>query len=275
MIKSIQKSILLCLVVFLSHLSLCFSDQLSLSFNEKYSHLAQESGNCNFIPPKDWQTVNKKELPDKVITLVKGEGKYELPPSLNLAIEHVGMSLKQYIETVRDVHLSHGNTTWKKLGTLQTNAGPATLTQLERTSGWGKMRMIQAILMRNNTAYILTATALANEFPKFYKEFFQAIQSLTISEEIFPGLSNERLQRLQNTYSAISKNWEKERQKKESAFDELSSKEIFEKTFESEDFKEISWAPFLMMLEDDFSDMGGHWKKTVANKVKDNLKTLL
>lgn len=154
------------------------SNEMSDQTNISSQHFSFEG--CTFTPPQDWSFVNPEDLPKQVKVLVQGKGKYELSPSINLSVESTSLDLKSYLNAVKELHESSSNAQWKKLGTIQTQAGPAMLTQVEMETKWGPARMMQTIMIRNHHAYILTTTARPEEFPHFYKDFFQSIQSLRL-----------------------------------------------------------------------------------------------
>jgi len=133
---------------------------------------------CFFIPPKNWQAIAEKKLPQNVTQMAKGYGKKELPPSINLSIEKTSLNIEQYTKAIKAVHLSNRLNSWVKLGNIDTAAGEAVLTQIRSKCEWGAIRMLQCFMVKNGHAYVITTTALEEEFPKFYREFFSSIQSL-------------------------------------------------------------------------------------------------
>ena len=136
----------------------------------------------SFTPPSGWHFADKKDLPPRVQVMVVGKGLKEFPPSLNLTTEEYKGTLKDYLKIVKGINDSKSGQ-WKKLGQIETKAGKASLSQLDVPSKWGELRMLHAILLSNETIYILTAAALAEEFPKFHKDFFAALKSLRIETQ--------------------------------------------------------------------------------------------
>lgn len=84
---------------------------------------------------------------------------------------------------MKDINTNRGDD-WKDLGTIRTEAGDASLSQVDTKSKWGIERLMHVILEKNGTIYILTAAALKNDFPKFYKEFFNSMRSLRFNAEV-------------------------------------------------------------------------------------------
>lgn len=143
----------------------------------------QQTETVSFTPPPGWHFADKKDLPPRVKVMVVGKGGKEFPPSINLTTEEYKGSLKDYLKIVKEINAAKRGQ-WKKLGSITTHAGKASLSQLDTPSQWGDLRMLHAILLSNDTVYILTAAALAEEFPKFHKDFFTALKSLKINSEV-------------------------------------------------------------------------------------------
>jgi hypothetical protein len=159
----------------------------------------EESSTVTFTPPTGWRFADSKELPPNVKVMVVGKGKKEYPPSINLATEKYNGTLKDYLKTVKAINDSQ-STSWKDLGTIQTASGNASLSQIDTKTTWGDVRMMHVIIIKDGTAYILTAASLTEEFPKFYKDFFNALRSLRIETPQVSNLqSNEKENKLANS----------------------------------------------------------------------------
>lgn len=137
----------------------------------------------SFNPPVGWHLADAHLLPPHVKALVVGKGPSSFPPSLNLSCEPYQGTLRQYLKTVKNMNSAQGYE-WKDLGTIQTEAGTASLSQVDTKSQWGDLRLMHVILLKNKTIYILTASALKSEFPQFYKDFFAAMRSLKLIQKI-------------------------------------------------------------------------------------------
>lgn len=134
-----------------------------------------------FTPPEGWRQAESKSLSPNVKIMVVGKGKGEFPPSINLAVEPYKGTLKDYLKIVKSINASKGGN-WKDLGKIRTDAGEGSLSQLDTKLQWGDVRMLHAIVSKNNTIYIMTAAALREEFPAYYKQFFDAMRSLHIND---------------------------------------------------------------------------------------------
>lgn len=160
-----------------------YSDQPSLSKDEektiqdKFSAAANEPGALLFTPPSGWHVADPKALPPSVKIMVVGKGAREFPPSINIGSEKFSGSLKQYLKRVKEINASR-NYVWKDLGKIRTDAGEASLSQVDTQTEWGAVRMMHVIIKKDDTIYIATATSLKEEFPQFYKDFFASLKSI-------------------------------------------------------------------------------------------------
>lgn len=136
-----------------------------------------------FTPPAGWSEADAKtvQLPPRVQMMVVGKGSVGFPPSMNLSSEAFQGTLKQYLQIVKRMNDDKGYA-WKDLGTISTKSGNASLSQVDTKSQWGDVRLMHVILLKNETIYILTASALKGEFSLFYKDFFKAMRSLQIEK---------------------------------------------------------------------------------------------
>lgn len=150
--------------------------------DQESQRISQEPGAVVFSPPKGWHMADPEELPPHVRVMVVGKGKREFPPSINLSTEEFEGTLKDYLKIVKEINNSQGSE-WKDLGTIRTQAGEASLSQAVSVTEWGKVRMMHVILSKNGMIYILTAAAHFEEFPKFYKMFFDAMRSLRVNQD--------------------------------------------------------------------------------------------
>ncbi len=135
-----------------------------------------------FDPPEGWRLADTKALPKSVKIMVVGSGKKEMPPSINLGTEQYAGTLKEYLKIIQAFNKSQGDT-WRDLGTIETQAGPASLSQLDMKSQWGDLRMLHLIFIHEGTVYILTASALKEEFASFYPQFIKSLKSIRLQKD--------------------------------------------------------------------------------------------
>lgn len=137
-----------------------------------------------FTPPTGWQTPDSQsvKLPPRVLAMVIGKAPTTFPPSINLSSESYQGTLKQYLAIVKRMNEEKGYK-WKEMGSIKTQSGTASLSQVDTRSQWGDVRLMHTILLKNGTIYIMTASALKSEFSQFYQDFFNSMRSLTIKKE--------------------------------------------------------------------------------------------
>lgn len=133
---------------------------------------------CHFLPPSGWERAQLKTQSPYVKESFVGKG-----ASIHLATEEVDVSLKEYIKAVKELHTADPDTKWRDLGKLQMEAGEGRLIELTQPSAFGEMKILQAIFVGGETAYILTAAALRKDLPKVQAELMKAFKSLTIYED--------------------------------------------------------------------------------------------
>lgn len=134
--------------------------------------------------PQGWECINDpKQLPAKVKVVYVGSGKWQLTPSINLAVEESSRTIDEYLEEAKAYHEKSAATKVTKLGIVKTKAGEAKVLQIDRATNWGNVRFIQATLMVNKNAYVITATCLQEEFGQVSRAIFQTIQSFTLNFE--------------------------------------------------------------------------------------------
>ncbi len=134
-------------------------------------------------PPKGWECItDQAQLPQKIKLIYIGKPTAANPfnPSMNVACEETPLNLADYVKSAKAYHESQPETKCALLGKINTAAGPAEILQLDRTMQWGIVRFIQAVMIRNGHAYVVTTTCIKEEFSALSPQLFKAIQSFTI-----------------------------------------------------------------------------------------------
>lgn len=228
-----------------------------------------------FTPPPNWLGVDPNMLPEKVKVMVIGKGPNGFPPSLNLSWENYSGTLKDYLKIVKNLNTAHGYE-WKDLGTIQTQAGIGSLSQVDTQTQWGNVRLMHVILKKNGKIYILTASALKNEFAIFYKDFFSAMRSLKIAKDEYEMIANP-LQRSQLKTAAdkLKTQWQTLLVQKQKQNPHMNIEEIQNNLFNSPEFQNTIWTPFQDMLKQKYNQNGAEWQSLFLQKLEDQLfKTL-
>lgn len=135
-----------------------------------------------FVPPTGWRMAEQSELPPNVRSMVVGTSTSYFPPSINVASENYAGTLAEYLKIVQSINASKG-AQWRQLGTIDTQAGAGSLSQVDAKTEHGDMRMMHTILLKGQTIYIMTAAAAKEDFSKYYKDFFAAMRSLQVEEK--------------------------------------------------------------------------------------------
>jgi hypothetical protein len=250
--------------------------QEKVMFDESIAKLSQDSAFCSFTPPKGWTNVPRNTLPpeaqsDFVRVHVKGKGA-PVPPTVVLAVEKTTVDLRTYLQNCIEDHEAHVDSTCKKLGSIQTASGPASLLQVDRLTKWGEMRMLQSVILLDDTAYVMTATALQEEFPQYYKEFFGAIQSIKIREGLFTKVQDPDLRdKIEFNYQKMKDAWRNAFATIEENNGFLSRQELAEKTFQNKEFQSSFWNPFVSMLDEDLAEIREDQHDTLITNLREEL----
>lgn len=213
-----------------------------------------------FVPPQKWELADPKQLSPRVKMGFIGSTNRELKPSLNLAIEPVNVTIAEYVAAVKKIHESDPNNRWRDLGKFSTAAGEGQLTEIESKSEWGNVRLLQLIVIKNNFAYIITASALKEEFSKFYRDFQSAFRTFTITSDLIGAVQNTD-----------------QRQKLEKLSDNLTTKfratkgTSLEEKFADPEFQKASWISFQNAIIHDFSEMGAYWQVLMLQSTHEKL----
>lgn len=211
-----------------------------------------EPGAVMFTPPQGWRYADPSQLGKAVRLMVVGNGTSHFPPSINLATEKFAGSLKDYIKIIKRINDKDGSV-WKDLGTIKTNAGNGSLSQVDLKNQWGEVREMHVVIKKKDTIYILTSAALRDEFSKYYKDFFDAMRSIKINKDFDEMVSNaslreELLKKIANLKMAAQRT-----------------------PFESEEFQNDEWKPFQGFLNERFSTLGTKWANYVQQRIKSEL----
>lgn len=212
-----------------------------------------------FTPPTGWGLASRETLTPAIKVMVVGKGQNEYPPSINLATENWSGTLKDYLKVIKDLNDAQC-TDFKDLGKVKTEAGDAVLTQEDIATKWGDVRQMHLFYLHNGVVYILTAASLKEEFPKYYKEFFNSMTSLRINKGVFEMIADQKRREMLSIASDKVVNAFKEMMVKQS----LSSSQVFM----SADFQKTYWEPFKTMVLKDYADMGDNWQNMMLGQIQ-------
>jgi len=258
----------------LLNFQLCFGQTNSLSKpTTALENQTYKEDFAAFTPPQGWMTADRSQvdLPPLVKIMVVGKSSSTFPPSMNLTSSPYQGTLKQYLQIVKNRNQQSRNE-WKDLGMIKTNAGNASLSQVDSKTQWGDVRQMHVILVKNETVYILTAAALKTEFSLLYQDFFKAMQSLRVSSdplEIIPN-SPQKME-MKNEIKKLQLLWKSQINQETAQNPSFPLQEIKEKVFNSESFKNKAWEPLKEKLQKTTVDLGSEWQSLVLQNVKNEL----
>lgn len=245
--------------------------QLSVNFSELLK-IAEEPGACHFIPPEGWEYLDPKALPPLVKVMLRGKGSHEMPPSINLAIEETSLSQDEYINAIKELHQFDRRSSWRAIGKINTMGREVVVTQIDAKTKWGDAKMLQAILLHEGIAYVLTANAHKDEFAQFSSHFLKSIRSFTVNKTVFEMVpDDERRLRLVEACKNTSKHWQSYYDALAKDAQKASKREIALLAFENSTFQTQEWASFQQMVSRDYSDLGEQWRENLYKKVKKEL----
>lgn len=255
-------------ILFLQPLSA--QSSASSKLQEKEACVDSEESFVFFTPPQGWNLVEKKLLPPHVTTMVVGKAPLHFPPSINLSSEPFKGTLKDYLKIVKEMNTAQGYE-WKDLGSIRTEAGSASLSQVDTKTQWGNVRLMHVIQIKYGKIYILTASALANEFSIFYKDFFTSMRSLKVVRNLYETVPPQQAQLLKLAVEKLESSWKILLQNKESQSDDLAVSALKEKTFNDEEFQNATWKPFQEMLNQKYEQLGVEWRSFFLQQLKNQL----
>lgn len=140
------------------------------------SCLAAAEKGC-LLPPEGWENAPIESLSPRIQAAFVLKKWQRFRPSINLSVEPLSASLEEYVQAVRHLHEQHPSTRWRYLGSMDTGAGLGALTELDMTTEWGDVRMLQLLIVREGNAYTVTGAALKSDFPKYYKIFHKTLKN--------------------------------------------------------------------------------------------------
>lgn len=220
---------------------------------------------CFFIPPKGWDIADPNSLSPRVkMAFLKNTGK-GFCPSINLAVEETSATLPEYLKAVRAIHEQDRHNQWRLLGKVKTHAGLAQLTEIDSTTQWGPIRILQLILMKDNHAYVMTAAALKEEFSSFYQAVQTAFRSLSLTPDLLSAVPQlERREMLK----------QKQKELTQAAQDAtLRFSESKKNVWEDSLFQKKHWLPFQKSIVQNFHDMGAFWQVLLLKEVQQKISS--
>jgi hypothetical protein len=241
---------------------------VTLSFSKEHSTTLEKAiesaapSLCFFMPPQGWEIADPGSLSPRVkIAFLKNTGK-GFCPSINLAVEETSVCLNDYLKAVRAIHEQDRSTHWRALGKVRTAAGLAQLTEIDSTTEWGPIRILQLIFLKDGHAYVLTAAALKEEFSNFYTDIQSSFRSMTLSSDLLSNIPQlERREALKHRQLELM----------DAAAKILATKAASKNLLEDALFQKKYWIPFQQAVMDGFHDMGAFWQVLMLRNTQEKL----
>ncbi len=216
--------------------------------------LSSEEPFYYFKAPQDWKIAKDVSLSPKVkIGYIENEKKSFIA-SINLATEKTDVSIDEYLERVSMIHGSNPSTSWKSLGSIQTQSGKAHLTQIDNKSPIGDIRILQSILIDNGFAYILTGVCLKKDIGNHYQTFLDVFSSFFVHNDYLKSINEE----------TKKTSLQKQILQMKASIQPASTKLI---TLDSSLMQS-----FTSFLRKEFSEKGNYWQSKVVTHVLEEIK---
>lgn len=135
--------------------------------------------------PNNWQGIDDKtQLPEKLDVVFIGPGTGSLTPTINIAQEITSKTQPEYIEEILAYHRSDEKTLTSSVFTqIAATNGSFTIIKTEKSSSWGKVFCLQAVIILNHCAYILTSTTTLDDYPTVSLIFLKTVSSFQLSDK--------------------------------------------------------------------------------------------
>lgn len=138
-----------------------------------------------FTPPENWKVQDPKTYTQFVQIAFVNEEKGFFRPSLNLAVEkNVGSEL-EFLECVNIIQKKKKHSKWKKRSEIKTDAGVIHLFEDEQITKAGAIKILQGILVKDETAYLLTANCLVKDLITFLPLYTKTFKSAKFTNDLF------------------------------------------------------------------------------------------
>lgn len=248
---------------------------------------------CYFTPPQGWDMTDPKALPFHTKVCFIGKSSKPLRPSVNLSVEETPVTLKRYLDAVKNNNKADPNRNWRDLGKFTTPLGEGRLTEIEVKTEVGMVRQVQLIVLKDKIAYILTAASLKEEFSKHYQTFEKVLHSLNMTQN-FPATLSQESQRivLQELIDKVEDDFEKSYHQmtlRKQLADSMT-RQFFarlslapfckestpldpEDVLHSISFQQETWLPFQEKIINDFTEKGPYWQSLLLSDILTKLLT--
>lgn len=159
-----------------------------------------------FTPPASWQACKPKDSSNYVQVGFVGQGSGLYAPSLTLATEPVDCSLQDYVKAVKAIHLEEPTNKWHDLGSIQAKGAKGKLIQITSPSPYGETAVLQALFVKDETAYVITAGVLKEDLVQCKDDILAAFRSFDVQPDLWSQIEDAPLRsKLVSAFEALSK----------------------------------------------------------------------
>lgn len=233
-----------------------------LQHSEKQVEHSKGSSFCYITPPQGWEIADPKTLGKSVMIAFLKKNAAGFSPSINLAVEKTNLSLEEYLKAIRQLHEADKRNRWRKLGKVHTQSGIGQLTEIDTSTEWGAVRMLQLIVVQQGCAYVVTGAASKEEIAQYYKEFQASFRTLQITSDLISTIpQTQRREALKNQSEQLLAAWQKG----------LPASSEPSEHFNSPDFQNTYWLPFQNSVVQDYEDMGAHWQILMLKAMQEKM----
>lgn len=196
-----------------------------------------------FVPPQDWKVIDTTSSEPTVRLSFIGKAYKQRAPVINLATEKTSVSLKEYISIIQANCKADPNREWQDLGAFSTPAGEGRLMEISFKKE--ESRQLQLVVIKNNTAYVVTTCCSKETFAELSQTFYSSLKSFTLTSNLIESVKQkEAREKLENLCSQI-----------------LREKKIQKKT----------WSQIEKTILKNYSEMGNYWKILLLKDIRDRL----
>jgi hypothetical protein len=163
---------------------------------------------CYFVPPEKWEIAQPKDQTGYLQVGFVNTSYSSYLPRVSLATEDdAGTSVKEYVKQVKELQKTDPSIKeWRDLGPLKMQGGMGRLIEMQSSCALGDIKIMQAILLKNQTAYILTASALKKDFPSVQSQVLKTFQSLTLIPDLTAPIKDRvKKEELKEIFASLGK----------------------------------------------------------------------
>lgn len=165
-----------------------------------------------FIPPDGWECAAPKKNTPYVQVSFFTQSASPHRPSINLSTEPVDVPLKKYVQEVKTLHKENPNfLSCKNLGKITCKQAEGRLLEITTRTPAGTLKLLQALFVEKNMAYILTGAFHPEDLTLAQKPILKTFGSFELLSSPLDLLSKEEGKELQATLDSLDKLPSKER----------------------------------------------------------------